>query len=338
MLTHKWTIRFVYSLVVLLVAIFAAGLILLLESKKIIFSQSMSELSQEIVTESTKPFPVGVFPKSASIVENIDVTDYFSGSIAITEQSQENWWNKIAAKFSGEKWFQNLASPISRIVVIWPGERKEEVEKNIGDILGWNEEDRKLFITLIDSTEPIQIEGKYFPGSYVVHKGTSPQEMYREIYIRFDEEILTRYTGEVESTVPLAEAMVIASLLEREASDFENMREVSGVIWNRLFIDMPLQLDATLQYVRGSSPHVKAWWPIVKPSDKFLDSPYNTYQNTGLPPAPIANPSAEAILAALNPRQTDCLFYFHDSKKNYYCSQDYKTHVSKLKSIYGRGK
>jgi UPF0755 protein len=116
------------------------------------------------------------------------------------------------------------------------------------------------------------------------------------------------------------------------------MRYISGIIWNRLFVGMPLQLDASLQYARGSKISEKLWWPKVVPNDKYIDSPYNTYENEGLPPAPISNPSVEAVVAALNPRETDCMFYFHDSKGVFYCTENYEDHVAKLKEIYGRGR
>ncbi|MCA9357509.1 endolytic transglycosylase MltG, partial [Candidatus Kaiserbacteria bacterium] len=181
-------------------------------------------------------------------------------------------------------------------------------------------------------------EVKYYPGQYVAHKGATPNDMKDLIEQEFQTKILSRYTPEVEKQVPLNDALIIASLLEREASDFNNMREVSGVIWNRLFKYMPLQLDATLQYVRGSSQYEAKWWPAIKPADKYIKSAYNTYKNPGLPPAPIANPSAEALLAALNPVVTDCIFYFHAKGGQYYCSPTYEEHVSKLKSIYGQGR
>ncbi|PIZ54462.1 aminodeoxychorismate lyase, partial [Candidatus Uhrbacteria bacterium CG_4_10_14_0_2_um_filter_41_21] len=105
----------------------------------------------------------------------------------------------------------------------------------------------------------------------------------------------------------------------------------------RLFINMRLQIDSSLQYVRGSNPN-EPWWPIPVPNDKYLDSPYNTYQNKGLPPGPIANPSIDAIIATLNPRETDCLFYFHDSDSNFHCTPTYKEHVALLKKYFGKGK
>ena len=65
---------------------------------------------------------------------------------------------------------------------------------------------------------------------------------------------------------------------------------------------------------------------------------YNTYQNKGLPPGPIATPSMAAVLAALNPKNTDCIFYFHDARGNFHCTENYKEHVRLLKKYYGQGK
>lgn len=101
---------------------------------------------------------------------------------------------------------------------------------------------------------------------------------------------------------------------------------------------MPLQLDATLQYAKGSRASEKEWWPVPKPADKYLKSPFNTYANKGLPPAPIANPSAASVLAALNPVPTDCYYYFHADNAEYYCSKTYEEHVRKLRAVFGRGK
>ena len=74
------------------------------------------------------------------------------------------------------------------------------------------------------------------------------------------------------------------------------------------------------------------------PDDRFRKSPYNTYLHKGLPPAPIANPSVDSILAALNPKNTSCLFYFHDARGRFHCTDTYAEHVALLKKYYGRGK
>lgn len=332
MTTRRVIVRILYVLVLGLVIAVLAGLSLLLETKTYVFNQSLTE------TPTLTAFPVGVNRNTQLIVENPEVDTYLDVALADTTPSRNNWRDTIAAAFASKAWFQNLASPVQRIAVIWPGERYEQVVKHFGDILGWDTDERALFAGLIQSSDPILTEGKFSPGSYVVHKDATPAEVADLVYKNFSTDILQRYTPAVQSNVPIEDALIIASLLEREASDFENMREISGVIWNRLFIEMPLQLDATLQYARGSNPYEPSWWPVPRPRDKFIDSAFNTYQNEGLPPAPIANPSPEAVLAALNPRSTNCLFYFHANNGDYYCSEDYDGHVDKLKAVFGRGR
>ena len=111
---------------------------------------------------------------------------------------------------------------------------------------------------------------------------------------------------------PLEEIIILASILEREAGDKSQMRQVAGVLENRLSIKMPLQVDATLQYIKGYSQVEKNWWATPLAADKNLKSAYNTYLNPGLPPGPIANPGVAAIEAALDPAKSDYLFYLHD--------------------------
>lgn len=335
MLLHRIFIRAGFTLVLLSLLGATIGIVVLLQSKQYVFTE-IAFISTETETEAI-PFPVSVDPANQTITENQLVDAYFVETLAGSVTPRDSWWQKLVAALVREDWYQNLASPVSRIVVIWPGERKEEVAENIGDILRWSNADKERFIKLIETSEPTLAEGKFYPGQYVAHRDATPEEIALAVTTRFTDDVIRRYTDDVAAKVPLEDALIIASLLDREASDFENMREVSGVIWNRLFIDMPLQLDATLQYIRGEEDS-RGWWPIVVPADKFLTSPYNTYANPGLPPTPIANPSTESILAALNPRQTDCIFYFHHTDGSYHCSVTYEEHVQKLRSFYGQGR
>lgn len=335
MITRYFLIRSIYIFIVVLTILSIIFIGILAKSKDNIFSFSIEKNQQK--TETVEPFPVSVNLYTKVIATSTTANDFYHRTLANNSNSSEHWWNKLASVFVSKGWYQNLASPVSRILIIWPGERKEEIAKNIGDILGWKKEDREKFENLMDATEPVMVEGKYFPGQYVAHRDTTPEEIKDMIIKSFQTEIINRYTDEVESKVPFKDALIIASLIEREAGNFQNKREVSGVIWNRLFINMPLQLDATLQYIRGSDFYEPKWWPSVRSTDKYLESPYNTYKYTGLPPAPISNPSVDSILAALNPVITDCLFYFHTKNGDYYCSKNYEEHISKLRSIYGRG-
>lgn len=286
------------------------------------------------------PFPIGVSPKAKAIVENPAVDVYVRQYLSINpDKSRKNRFiNKIIYELAKLDIYQQLASPLTRILVIYAGERKEEVVKNFGDILDWSKAEREEFQRIITDTTPALIDGKFYPGRYTVAKTATPEEVADLVLAKFATEIANRYDETLEGAVPIKDALVIASLLEREAYDFTDMRVISGVIWNRLFIDMPLQLDASLQYTKGSNKNEPKWWPKVKPSDKFVESPYNTYQETGLPPAPIANPSVEAVVAALNPRKTECMFYFHEDDGTFHCTNTYEEHVALLMSMYGQGR
>ena len=165
-----------------------------------------------------------------------------------------------------------------------------------------------------------------------------PSEAQALVNERFYEKILSHYGTTTAQVVPLNQALTIASLIEREAGGADDRRLISGIIWNRLFINMNLQIDATLQYVKANSLAGANWWPKPMPADRFRKSPYNTYLNNGLPPTPIASPSVASVLAALNPKNTSCLFYFHDASGGFHCSDTYAEHVVLLKKYYGRGK
>lgn len=309
-----------------------------------------SFVAEEITTSYAVPedpysdefarFPVSVDPIAKEISEDPLIDWYVRQhlSLNVDRPRHRQFIDRALSELAQLAIVQQLASPVSRTLVVYPGERREEVVKHFGDILRWDTAEREEFSTLVMSTLPAYSDGKFYPGKYVVPKDAAPEVVADLILAEFKSEVLERYDAAVEAVVPLHDALIIASLLEREAYDFNDMRVISGIIWNRLFIDMPLQLDATLQYARGSRPYEAAWWPKVVPADKYIDSPYNTYQEAGLPPTPIANPSLESIVAALNPRKTDCLFYFHDTNGGFYCSPTYEGHVELLKEVYGQGR
>jgi cell division protein YceG involved in septum cleavage len=303
-----------------------------------------TDFSRASDTTNDHIFPVGVDPETKTVTENPEIEYYLETFIASNHTPSElnnSWQQRLLARFALLGWYQNLASPISRVLVIESGQRKEQIVANFTKILGWNSTEQKKFLERIANEVPIMPDGKLYPGVYVVDKNADGETVARVIADRFNAEVRSRYSNEIEEIVPLRDILIIASLIEREAYDFKDMRYISGIIWNRLFIDMRLQLDATMQYAKTSKRNpatVTNWWPVPTPADKAIDSPYNTYRNEGLPPGPIANPSIDAIIAALNPRATDCLFYFHDDDANFTCTNTYAEHVAALQATFGRGK
>lgn len=285
------------------------------------------------VEAPVSPFPISVNPQAKTISDDPELETFISAEVVSNHtppSKSQSLFALLKEEIFTNHIFQQLASPISRTLVIYSGQRTEEIADAFSKILRWNSEEIATFNELASAFPPTYSEGALYPGRYYVEKDSTPEMVIQNIAERFDENVRSRYTSDIETLVPFTDALIIASLIEREASNFENMREVSGVIWNRLFIDMPLQLDASLQYVRGSNPN-EPWWPVPRPADKFLDSPFNTYKNKGLPPSPISNPSIDSIIAALNPIQTDCIFYFHTPDGSFFCSVAYEDHVRKLR-------
>ncbi len=338
-----WYWRPLIWLAVLLSVLVTIGLVFLIGTKTTAIGE-MPITKMSGVEINSRIFPIGVDPETKTVTENPDIETYLNTYVAsnYTPPTLENSWRtRLVARLALMDWYQNLASPISRVLVIESGQRKEEVIANFTKILGWNKVEQTLFLEQIESEVPVLADGKLYPGTYVVDKNADGDTVARVIADRFNAEVRSRYSSDIEAVVPLRDALIIASLIEREAYDFEDMRYISGIIWNRLFIDMRLQLDATMQYAKSTNkktPNLANWWPVPIPADKAIESPYNTYKKAGLPPGPIANPSIDAIIAALNPRDTNCLFYFHTNDGAFTCTETYAEHVAALKTAFGRGK
>lgn len=296
--------------------------------------------SEQSATLASSPFPVSVNPATKTIVEN-PVADALIENDQTSRFSAALWEAKGAAALLANvvtalPFYKYLGGADVQFAVVKPGYRKEEVAQVFGETLGWNAGQRRLFLKNVSSVAPTLTEGQFVPGTYEVHGAMTPSEVQDLLAERFANQILARYTPEISEHVPLRDALIIASLIERETGGNDDMRVISAIIWNRLFSDMNLQIDATLQYAKAEKS--RSWWPAVVPKDKYIKSAYNTYANKGLPPGPIANPSIAAVIAALNPKPTDCIFYFHDKRGQFFCSETYKQHVSKLKKSYGQGK
>ncbi len=286
-------------------------------------------------------FPVTVNPKDKTITEDEEVNAYLADKhsllgAAVIESGNILWgvFENLALSIANAPWYESIASVSSRFVTIKPGLRKEQVANLFGDTLKWNNKQRKEFTTPVGSSTLPFIEGSFSPGLYSVTLGMTPAEVQSIINERFSDEILSHYGTSTQKIVPLDDALTIASLIQRETVSTDGMRLLSGIMWNRLFLGMNLQIDSTLQYAKANKSTATSWWPKVVPNDKYIASPFNTYKNNGLPPTPIANPSVEAILAALNPIKTSCLFYLNDKKGAFHCSDNYAEHVLLIKKYY----
>lgn len=211
-------------------------------------------------------------------------------------------------------------------ITVRAGMRKEEIAELLQRELAWTSEEATLWLT--EYTEPSKeyTEGVFYPDTYLLPPDITPKETAERFRARF-QEVLAPLAGEAALVdMHWADVVNLASIVEREAARNDKAL-VAGILLKRLSMNMPLQADATLQYVRGSAG---AWWPTPRSEDKSIDSPFNTYIYKGLPPHPISNPSVDSIKAVINHEQTDCVYYLHDNSGQIHCSKTYSEHRANI--------
>ncbi len=167
-----------------------------------------------------------------------------------------------------------------------------------------------------------RLEGYLFPATYDFTLNMTAENVIDTMLSRFAELPLSEYKERAaELGYSLNDVIIMASIVEREAQAAEDRAKVSSVFYNRLKINMPLQSCATVQYI------LKERKAVLSVSDTKIDSPYNTYQNYGLPPTPIASPGEACIKAALYPDSTDYLYFYADGSGKHIFSKNYQEHL-----------
>ena len=148
-----------------------------------------------------------------------------------------------------------------------------------------------------------QYEGYLFPDTYLFLASADAPSIIAEMRSNFNDKITPLMNEIVVSGHSLSDVVTLSSLIEREARSVANKKIVAGILWERLALGMPLQVDAVFGYIFGRDTYSPSL------ADLKVDSPYNTYTHKGLPPGPISNPGLESIDAALHPTKTDYLYY-----------------------------
>ncbi|MBQ7667709.1 MAG: endolytic transglycosylase MltG [Clostridia bacterium] len=170
-----------------------------------------------------------------------------------------------------------------------------------------------------------RLEGFLFPETYNLLLSYTDEDIIKVMVKEFDTVFTEEYRLRAEElNMSIKDIVTIASLIEREAKVEKERPMISGVIYNRLKIDMLLQIDATIQYLLDKQKERLLY------VDLEVDSPYNTYLYKGLPPTPIASPGKSCIEAALFPTEHD--YYYYRTKKEgngeHYFSKTFEEHVA----------
>ena len=154
-----------------------------------------------------------------------------------------------------------------------------------------------------------RLEGFLFPDTYEFYQGMQASSAINKFLENFHDRITAEMLEKAdERGMTMQEVVTVASMIEKEAANDDERAMIAAVIYNRIEAGMPLQIDSTIMYVL---PEHK---DVLTVEDTKIDSPYNTYQNKGLPPTPIANPGLASIKATLSPASTQALYYALDAE------------------------
>ncbi len=171
------------------------------------------------------------------------------------------------------------------------------------------------------------VEGFLFPDTYKFSPHATEEQMLRAMVKRFGAE--ASRIGLVEGQVDVAKTVTMASLVEKEVSLDRERPMVAGVFVNRLRLGMPLQTDPAVVYAALLDGR---WRGTIYQSDLASENPYNTYRHTGLPPGPICNPGVAALKAAMNPTETENLYFVADANGHTRFSTTLAGHVANVDS------
>jgi cell division protein YceG involved in septum cleavage len=209
----------------------------------------------------------------------------------------------------GETKVATQAGPAKTITIPEGYDRSEvaEIAKQAGlrgDYLKASQSFKGFDPARYGAQSPQSLEGFLFPATYELPRRPTADDLVARQLAAFKQnvsQVNMRYARSKNLTT--YDLLIIGSMIEREVQVPKERKLVAAVIYNRLHNDMPLQIDATIRYASGN------FTKPISPSELQIDSPYNTYENSGLPPGPIGNPGLASIEAAAHPARVSYLYY-----------------------------
>lgn len=176
------------------------------------------------------------------------------------------------------------------------------------------------------NTRAFKLEGYLFPNTYDFYKNEKPQDAIGR-FLRVGEKYITSQDRAKARAMgySMDQILTVASIIEKEGANPNEVRKIAAVIYNRLEAGKQLQMDSGIYYIERS---VK---PYISGDVNRYNSLYNMYKCKGLPAGPICNPGARTINAALDPADVNYLYFCHDLSAKYYYADTYEEHLENLK-------
>ena len=260
------------------------------------------------VKEGQTASDVGITLKRADVIKSTQA--FFEAANANPDSSSlQPGFYAMQKKMAAVDALETLLDPSARVqsrVTLPEGLRLDETLKTLAK---GTELPIKDFEKALKDAEPLGLpdyangnpEGFLYPATYEVPPNADASSVLEQLFTAYA--TAAEEAGVERTPRDPEEIVIIASLVEAEARLDGDFGKVARVVYNRLEAGMPLQFDSTVNYA------LKADKEIVTYEDLGADSPYNTYQNTGLPPAPINSPGLAAMTAAVNPTEGDWLYF-----------------------------
>ncbi|MBQ7704255.1 MAG: endolytic transglycosylase MltG [Selenomonadaceae bacterium] len=239
----------------------------------------------------------------------------------------------FSAGMTDEDVFEKILSGAKQLVrfTIPEGFTVKEIAERLYDL---NLVDKEDFLRAATNFSPFdymktqnevhyKAEGFLFPETYSVESDYAVEEILKTMADEFDRRLTDEMRARArELNLSIYDLVTLASLVEKEVRYDEDRPVVAQIFLKRLKMEMPLQSDATLQYLMDAPKE------DVSIEDTKIESPYNSYQNAGLPPGPVANPGTAAIEAVLYPADTDYLYFVADREGHNHYSYSYEEHLN----------
>mgnify|MGYP001617219534 FL=1 len=259
-------------------------------------------------------FVVEIGERSESIVKKLSQENLIRSRLAfygilfqlkIREQIQAGDYRLSPSMSSYEIAKELTHGTLDRWITIIEGWRKEEIADKVAA------EFKIPAIEIINSAK----EGYLFPDTYLIPKDASAGALISILENNFNNKFDDALKAKISRLgLTELEAITLASIVEREAKFEQDRVEVASILLKRFREGIPLQADATVQYALGYQTEQKSWWKhSLTFEDLRINSIYNTYENPGIPPAPISNPGLSSLKAVANAKlNTPYLFYISD--------------------------
>jgi UPF0755 protein len=297
----------------------AAGLVIFLFTFSLFLIRSLSSTTPDYNTltsvegleEVTIEIPTGASGSEiAAILYEAGVvksTQAFFRVAVADERSQKvaPGSHRLTLKISAQQALEQLLDPerIPNLIRINEGAWRSEIQEAFLSYGFTRSEISRAFSSLKLPKGFSSSEGLLFPAQYSFPEGTTAAQAAQRLVERFTEDRYAKKLLQGSAQYSPQQLLTIASIIQAEGST-QDFSKVSRVIYNRLKIGMPLQMDSTVHYIMQARGDI-----FLSRKSTMLNSPYNTYRRYGLPPGPICSPGADAIKAALGPVAGDWLYF-----------------------------